>query len=152
MNNDDKYLAEKFGKENHFRVPDGYFDHFSDRLMEKVMEQTAENGVVTPYETECSDARQTDVKLVPIRSQRRRWRWAVAAVFTGLIVSTAAWHEISRTSSRDSVRQEEPANMSTSHIASNDATTSYFSNTDMQEMVDYTMLDNEDMYAYIADN
>ena len=47
MNNEDKYLADKFGRENHFHVPDGYFDHFSSRLMERLAEQTTEGDVIT---------------------------------------------------------------------------------------------------------
>jgi len=31
----DDILREKFGRENHFRVPEGYFDDFADRMMEK---------------------------------------------------------------------------------------------------------------------
>ena len=34
----DDILREKFGRENHFRVPEGYFDDFADRMMEMIPE------------------------------------------------------------------------------------------------------------------
>lgn len=153
MNNEDKYLADKFGRENHFHVPDGYFDHFSSRLMERLAEQTTEGDGINHPEVQRPDAReQAAIRPLPVRPQRRKWLWAVAAVFAGLVVSTITWHEMNRTGSQTSIQQGAPDEVSVSHMASNDGSTSYFSDSDMQEMVDYTMLDNEDMYAYIADN
>ena len=33
---EEKYLIEKFGKENPFRVPEGYFDRLSDQVMARI--------------------------------------------------------------------------------------------------------------------
>lgn len=153
MNNEDKYLVDKFGRENHFHVPDGYFDHFSTRLMERLTEQTREGDAMDHPEVQHPVARgQAVVRPMSLRPQRRKWLWTVAAVFAGLVVSTITWHEMERTGSQPSVQQGEVDEMAIGHVASNDGSISYYSNSDMQEMVDYTMLDNEDMYAYIADN
>ena len=44
MENEEKYIREKAGRENPFRVPEGYFE----QLTERVMSQLPENAKVTP--------------------------------------------------------------------------------------------------------
>ncbi len=57
--NYEKELLERVGRENPFRVPEGYFDALPNRVMGRI------NG----------------------RKKRREpWRWAVAAVFAGCVV------------------------------------------------------------------
>lgn len=38
MSREERYLERTFGRENHFKVPDGYFDTLTDRLMSKLPE------------------------------------------------------------------------------------------------------------------
>lgn len=52
-NNEDK-LLDRFGRENPFRVPEGYFDTFPNRVMSQITKK---------------------------KKRRDPWRWAVAAVF-----------------------------------------------------------------------
>lgn len=60
MNIEEQFLREKLNpKENPFKVPDGYFDTFADRVMQKIPE---------------------DAKVVTMRSNRKSSRgWAYAA-------------------------------------------------------------------------
>ena len=46
MNYEDKEIQERFGKENPFRVPEGYFDQLTERVMSQLpeREQQAEHG------------------------------------------------------------------------------------------------------------
>ncbi len=37
--NEEKYITEKFGQDNPFRVPDGYFDQLSAQVMSKLPER-----------------------------------------------------------------------------------------------------------------
>ena len=39
MTNEEKLIEEHLGKQNPFRVPEGYFDSFADRLMQQLPEQ-----------------------------------------------------------------------------------------------------------------
>ena len=39
MTNEEKIIAEKLGKENPFRVPEGYFDHFAEQFMNELPER-----------------------------------------------------------------------------------------------------------------
>ena len=45
MINEELYLRSRMGKENPFRVPEGYFDNFASQLMEKLPEKPAMDGV-----------------------------------------------------------------------------------------------------------
>ena len=44
----DDILREKFGRENHFRVPEGYFDDFADRMMEMIPEAAEAPAALRP--------------------------------------------------------------------------------------------------------
>lgn len=39
MTNEEKFIIESLGKENPFRVPEGYFDHFAEQFMNGLPEQ-----------------------------------------------------------------------------------------------------------------
>ena len=43
---EEKYLEDKYGKKQPFKVPNGYFDSFADNLMDKLPEQ---QPVMTPW-------------------------------------------------------------------------------------------------------
>lgn len=121
MDKEEKFIAEKFGRVNPFKVPEGYFEHLTEDVMDKLPEsQTLSRPLV----------------LVP---KRRRWRAvAVAACFVvSLGAASFIFHQTS----------EEPQPQQSSNTIS--ATSD---NSMMEAMAEYTMLDNEDMYAYIADN
>ena len=49
MNYEDKEIQERFGKENPFRVPEGYFDQLTERVMSQLpeREQQAEHISLT---------------------------------------------------------------------------------------------------------
>ena len=39
MTREENILKERFGKENPFKVPDGYFDHLTERIMDNLPDQ-----------------------------------------------------------------------------------------------------------------
>jgi len=41
MNKEEQILKNRFGNENHFTVPDGYFEQFNARLMEQLPDREA---------------------------------------------------------------------------------------------------------------
>lgn len=41
MDKDERIIEEQFGRENHFTVPEGYFDNFATQLMSQLPEQEA---------------------------------------------------------------------------------------------------------------
>ena len=125
--NEEKYIEEKVGKRNPFLVPDGYFDSFADRLMQQLPEQPLR-------EVAASEERQ------PARMVRmRRWLYAAACAVV-LIVSAWVWQSLPETSA---VKQP------VAQVAAQQEPTSDAS---FDEAADYLMLDNQDIYVYLAEN
>ncbi len=125
--NEEKYIEEKVGKRNPFLVPDGYFDSFADRLMQQLPEQPLR-------EVAASEERQ------PARMVRmRRWLYAAACAVV-LIVSAWVWQSLPDTSA---VKQP------VAQVAAQQEPTSDAS---FDEAADYLMLDNQDIYVYLAEN
>ena len=117
MTKEEKFLEQQFGRENPFRVPDGYFDSFADTMMSQLPEQK--------------------LRVVGIRRSRflRMSRVAmvtaaclVSAFFTVILWLNGSDHQYPRTV----------------------VTTSSSYNNDVDEMADYTMMDNQDFYAYVS--
>ena len=45
MTNEERFIEENFGKKNPYRVPEGYFDHFTEQLLSQLPEQLAAEPV-----------------------------------------------------------------------------------------------------------
>ncbi len=60
--NEEKFLNERFGNENPFRVPEHYFDEFPQRVMKRIAHQNR---------------------------RRKMIRWGIAAMMTGIVFSFA---------------------------------------------------------------
>ena len=60
--NEEKFLNERFGNENLFRVPEHYFDEFPQRVMKRIAHQNR---------------------------RRKMIRWGIAAMMTGIVFSSA---------------------------------------------------------------
>ena len=119
--NREEAFLRQFDKKQPFRVPEGYFENFADHMMEQLPER--ESRVV---------------ELHP----RSRWyipvRVAVAACFCAIIINTGIWlNNTIRKSSGDLAATAQP--LSSSYDSAFD------------QMADYTMLDNGDIYAYVSD-
>lgn len=105
------YIRQKMGRNNPFSTPDGYFEHFTDRMMEKLPENNRKPAIIR--------------YLRPL---------LYAAVFTGVIVLSAT---ILMKDSTEQTQQQ----IATTTIESSDT---YF-----DDAVDYAMVDNQDIYAYL---
>ena len=47
MENEEKYIREKLGQNNPFRVPEGYFDQLTERVMAQLPERRPKSRLVT---------------------------------------------------------------------------------------------------------
>jgi len=47
MEKEEKLIMEKFGQENPFRVPEGYFDSLADEIMNKLPERRKKSRIIT---------------------------------------------------------------------------------------------------------
>lgn len=128
MTREENILKERFGKQNPFKVPDGYFDHLTEKIMENLPEQ--------------------EVRVIDIRSRQTLWqkmplrKIAAAVAVAALLGGGTFWalqHEGDSKMVAHAKQHEQKA------VSSEDAA--------FNEMADYAMIDNEAIYAsLIAEN
>ncbi len=123
MIKEEQILKERFGTENHFTVPDNYFDTFADRLMQQLSEQ------------EVPVVRLSLWHHLPLRK-------IAAAVAVVAAMATCSLYVVQRTSQAPHAAQV--AHVEKSHEEVEDASTEYGT---IDEMFDYTMTDNQEIYA-----
>ena len=126
MNYEEKEMQVRFGKENPFRVPEGYFDQLADRVMAQLPERDQQAEQVT-----LSNHRPKS-RLVALRP----WLYAAACTIAVVVMGVTFL-------SHDSA-EEQPL-----------ASTSTTTNTESQyidDAADYVMLDNAEIYACLAEN
>lgn len=119
MQKEDIKIRNQFGAENHFQVPEGYFDNLAASVMQHIPDDQA--------------------KIV--KMQTPAWRRHIVA-----ISATAA--SVAAAVCLVFVLESNPAH-SPSHLAAQH-TTMQQDNSNIDAMVNYTMLDNDDMYAYMS--
>ena len=121
-------MKERFGKENPFKVPDGYFDHLTERIMENLPEQ--------------------EVRVIDIRSRQTLWqklslrKIAAAVAVAALLGGGTFW-----------AWQHEGDSKMVAHAKKHEQKTVSSDDAAFNEMADYAMIDNEAIYAsLIAEN
>lgn len=119
---EEKYLIEKVGRENPFRVPEGYFDTLSSQIMAKIEKEGVEARDIQPEK----EKRAKVVWLRPVL-------YAAASV-CALFISVVAYQNYS----------EQGVTAPAQTVVANNQmmTDDYF-----DEAADYVMLDNQDIYA-----
>lgn len=119
---EEKYLIEKVGRENPFRVPEGYFDTLSSQIMAKIEQEGVEARDIQP-------AKEKRAKVVWLRPVL----YAAASV-CALFISVVAYQNYS----------EQGVTAPAQTVVANNQmmTDDYF-----DEAADYVMLDNQDIYA-----
>lgn len=119
MQKEDIKIRNQFGAENHFQVPEGYFDNLAASVMQHIPDDQA--------------------KIV--KMQTPAWRRHIVAI-------SAAAASVAAAVCLVFVLESNPAH-SPSHLAAQH-TTIQQDNSNIDAMVNYTMLDNDDMYAYMS--
>lgn len=125
MNYEEKEIQERFGKENPFRVPEGYFDQLTDRVMAQLPEREQQAEQIS-----LSD-RHPKSRLVALRP----WLYAAACTIAVVVMGVTFL-------SHDSAEEQPLASTSTTNTESQ-----Y-----IDDAADYVMLDNAEIYACLAEN
>ena len=73
MENEEKYIREKLGQNNPFRVPEGYFDQLTERVMAQLSEQVT---------AQLPERRQKS-RFIALRP----WLYAAACIVVLLVLS-----------------------------------------------------------------
>lgn len=122
MTREENILKERVGKQNPFKVPDGYFEHLTERIMENLPEQ--------------------EVPVIDIRSRQTLWqkmplrKIAAAIAVAALLGGGTFW-----------TLQHEGDSKMLAHAKKHELKTVSSDDAAFNEMADYAMIDNETIYA-----
>lgn len=128
MMKEEKMLKGMFGRENHFAVPEGYFDSFADKLMEQLP--------------------ATDARIVEMHAEswwhRLPLRKVAAVVGVAALLGGGGLFYVNH-------GLHTSAQMAGTYVESPVTGNSEYSTFD--QMADYTMMDNQDIYvSLVAEN
>ena len=143
MMNEEKKINDIFGKENHFKVPEGYFDNFAEQMMAKIPEQEIDSPEVTD-----KNRQENKAKFVHLSLWRRLPLRKIAAVLAvTAMLGGGVFYQLQQSEKKHHAlaHNETPA-IESSHVTDGDDAA-------FEQMADYTMMDNETIYAsLIAEN
>jgi hypothetical protein len=126
MENEERYIKEKIGDKSPFRVPEDYFDQLASRVMSQLPEQQelSKKSMQQP---------RRQARLVALRP----WLYAAACVIAIVVLTlTLHFHQ----------RVAEPLEQPMAAV-STPVDDEY-----IDDVADYVMLDNTEIYAYLAEN
>ena len=118
--NEEHYLINKVGKDNPFRVPEGYFDTLASQVMSRV------------------DAEGNKPQDMPLAAKKAKTVWLrpvlyAAASVCALFISVTAYQHFTA----------QPVENTTEQVA-------VYSDDSFDEAADYVMIDNQDIYACLT--
>ncbi len=136
MTNEEKILREQMGSKNPFRVPEGYFEHLTDKVMQRLPEDTVPVAqTVQMVPTTTHNGRSTTL----LRRLRPLF-YAAACLVVAIFGFTLFFNK--------TIEEEQPQQVS---LANAQQTDTQASDEYIEEAVDYAMLDNQDIYYLLAD-
>lgn len=122
MLNEEKYIREKMGTRNPFTVPDGYFEQLSQQIIDRLPADAGADPVPA----------RIGHKPAIVRYLRPLLYAAACAV---LAVAVGIFYRNAGVDSPEQLVAHQQENVAT------------YSDTYLEDMADYAMLDNEDIYA-----
>ena len=120
---EEKYLEDKYGKKQPFKVPNGYFDSFAENLMDKLPEQ---QPVMTPH-----------------ISMWRKWRKLRLTVAVAASVCAVMFSVMTIMHNTKPTHSPLASNHTTKTVTNDSYNT-------LDVAADYTMLDNDDIYVLVS--
>ena len=140
MMNEEKKINDIFGKENHFKVPEGYFDNFAEQMMAKIPEQEIDTPEVTD-----KNRQENKAKFVHLSLWRRLPLRKIAAVLAvTAMLGGGVFYQLQQAEKKHHAlaHNETPA-IESSHVTDGDDAA-------FEQMADYTMMDSQDFYAQLV--
>jgi len=143
-----------------FKVPEGYFDSLSKNIMDGIDKYEASANDEKDVTTEITNpSAAAPAKVVEIKSRRRLFGAAAAAVAALLIAGSALWFNQSANdkemlAAADTAKGATATVLATAHHTSSDVSQAMadqsVSDTYIDDMADYAMIDNQDLYMYMT--
>lgn len=125
MLKEEKILRTKFGTDNHFSVPEGYFDSFAEKLMDRIP---------------APEPRVIEMHAASWWSRLPMRKIAVAASVVAVIGCGSLFFAHQQVGTQGAIAH---ANIQNTVVSGNE----YGS---FDEMADYAMIDNQDIYASLV--
>ncbi len=131
---------EYFGKENHFKVPEGYLDNFAEQMMAKIPMQEFDS----PEETD-KDCQENKAKLCAFNLWRRLPLRKIAAVLavTAMLGGGVLYQLQQSEKKHHALAHNKTPAIESSHVTDGDGCC-------LEQMADYTMMDSQDFYAQLV--
>nr|WP_293466158.1 hypothetical protein [Prevotella sp.] len=140
MMNEEKKINDIFGKENHFKVPEGYFDNFAEQMMAKIPVQEIDS-----LEEPGKELLENKAKLVHLSLWRRLPLRKIAAVLavTAMLGGGVLYQLQQSEKKHHALAHKETPAIESSHVTDGDDVA-------FEQMADYTMMDSQDFYAQLV--
>lgn len=128
MTDNEGLITKMRGKENPFRVPEGYFDGLTERVMANLPDVNE------------GQAKEAMVAEMPRHRVNKAWLCIAASLCVAIFGSTVY---LGKLSSNDSNNTPQATTAQAPSISQDEY---------VEEVADYAMMDNSDIYAYLASN
>ena len=140
MMNEEKKINDIFGKENHFKVPEGYFDNFAEQMMAKIPMQEFDS----PEETD-KNRQENKAKFIHLSIWRRLPLRKIAAVLavTAMLGGGVLYQLQQAEKKHHALAHNETSAIESSHVTDGEDAA-------FEQMADYTMMDTQDFYAQLV--
>ena len=140
MMNEEKKINDIFGKENHFKVPEGYFDNFAEQMMAKIPMQEFDS----PEETD-KNRLENKAKFIHLSIWRRLPLRKIAAVLavTAMLGGGVLYQLQQAEKKHHALAHNETSAIESSHVTDGEDAA-------FEQMADYTMMDSQDFYAQLV--
>lgn len=131
MNLEEKLLSE-YGNKRPFKLPEGYFDNLDEQIISQIVEDKDDTN------------NHEKVNIKPIRRFRPL---LIAASFVGLIVVGVASINLFQ-----QYQSAEKVEAKVNKLMMQPTSQKKIDSSEMEEAEEYMMIDQDDMYNYLADN
>lgn len=140
MMNEEKKINDIFGKENHFKVPESYFDNFAEQMMAKIPMQEFDS----PEET-YKNRQENKAKFIHLSIWRRLPLRKIAAVLavTAMLGGGVLYQLQQAEKKHHALAHNETSAIESSHVTDGEDAA-------FEQMADYTMMDTQDFYAQLV--
>lgn len=140
MMNEEKKINDIFAKENHFKVPEGYFDNFAEQMIAKIPEQEIDSPEVPD-----KNRQENKAKFVHLSLWRRLPLRKIAAVLavTAMLGGGVLYQLQQSEKKHHAMAHNEAPAIESSHVTDGDDAA-------FEQMADYTMMDSQDFYAQLV--
>ena len=139
MINEEKKINDIFGKENHFKVPEGYFDNFAEQMMAKIPMQEIDSLEETDRELQENKAKMVHLSLW----KRLPLRKIAAALAVTAMLGGGVLYQLQQGKKHHALAHNETSVIGSSHVTEGDDAA-------FEQMADYTMMDTQDFYAQLV--